>query len=135
MKITLLTCAESVVVDQRTNKVSVFNVIDSINVPLFPFVMQRMTVLSMFSRTPEEPVEPQGFELVIALAGQELLRSGLQMNFSHHPQLRHMFEVQSVVIATPGVLTISVTDPNRLALASWDVLVTNIGAPTAEQLE
>ena len=52
MQLTLFTCAASYAVDQRTNVVSVFNVVEHIHVPTFPCMLADLHLIAMMRRAP-----------------------------------------------------------------------------------
>jgi len=127
MKVILLVCSDSVVIDQRRNSVSIFNLIDVLNIPIFPFVIQRMSVLTILAKSANEPSEPRGVQLVLTMSGQELFRDHMQLNFLHHPSLRHVYELQSIVVTAPGTLKVSIMLADQTEIGTWEILVTNIG--------
>jgi hypothetical protein len=80
MRVLLFACAESAAIDQGTNRVSLFNLLEEIASPVFPVVFPQLTMAAVSSR---EEMEPSLFTLSlrITLGGQQLVESSLSIDF------------------------------------------------------
>jgi hypothetical protein len=100
---TLALCAESVLLDQQTNNVSLINVVEEITPDEFPVVMPRVSWLFIFERDPsDDPQPPVAF--VVRLGGRELLRVPVEVNFEDKMRNRAMLAMSGLPIASEGVL-------------------------------
>jgi hypothetical protein len=59
MKTTFFACAQGAVVDQRTNAISLFNLIEELQSPVFPFVIPNISLAMTFQREADEPDQPE----------------------------------------------------------------------------
>jgi hypothetical protein len=130
MRIVLFACAESAAVDQATQRLSIFHVLEEISSPVFPAAYPQFTMIVMASR---EQTEPSAFDLNlrITLSGQEqpLLDGGFQLEFQNRPRARTLAQIAGLPIPSPGVLHFSLSYEER-ELSAWDVLVTQVPHPT-----
>jgi hypothetical protein len=60
MRIVLFACAESAAVDQASQRLSIFHVLEEIFSPVFPAAYPQFTMIVMASR---EETEPSAFDL------------------------------------------------------------------------
>jgi len=131
MNARFLLCAESIAVDQRRNSLSLFHIIEELNIAAFPIAIPYMAVVAMFDRTLEEPSDPEGVELTIFLGNQEISRGAMRLNFQGHLSMKAIYEVGGLVLAGPGTLEVAVTLENR-KLATWPITLKNIGQPVVQ---
>jgi hypothetical protein len=129
MQVAFNICAESVVVDQRRNTVSVFHIYEEWNTPVVPFVIPRFTVLAVFIRTQDE--DPGDVFLSMNLANQELFRGQIKLNFQGRLRLRSITELGGLVIAQPGTFRVVVDHQGR-ELATWEMPINHIGQVVAQ---
>jgi|SRR5581483_2535905 len=132
MNISLLACAESVVLDQRRNTLSIFNIVEELSSPIFPFVVPHLTVITLFTRAAEEPSELEDIHLQVTSGGQTLIDAPMDGKFFHHSRLRHVSELQGLVISGPGTLVVTAVRGKTNVLGSWAIPVINIGQPTLQ---
>lgn len=94
--------AESVSVDQLTNRVSIFNVYEELNVPAFPYQLPQLVAVCSWNTTPED--EGQDFQVSLIIhtpAGEELGRYA--SNFTASAKRQRTFQMfQGLAFAEPG---------------------------------
>jgi hypothetical protein len=131
MEALFLVCAESLALDQRRNTLSLFHVIEEWNIPAFPLAVPYMVIVGLLKRTAEEPEAPEGVQLRITLANQEIFLGPISVNFQGRLRMRSITELGGLVILNPGVLSVSIIEGVR-QLATWSVVVNHIGRPEAQ---
>jgi hypothetical protein len=132
MRVLLFTCSDSVVVDQRRNSVSIFNLLEELNAATFPFVIPMATVFVYLERAEDE--SPGDMSIKMTIDRQELFRIPLQLDFQGRLRLRLMNEVRGLVIPAPGLFRLTV-EREGVVLASWEMPINNIGQPVAEPVQ
>ena len=128
MKVLFLVCAQSAVIDQQTNALSVFNILQELNSPSFPFAIAGFTVASFFMREPTELEDPTNVRLQIHLQGKQLANFDMALQFQGRRSLRHIANVQGLIFTEPGELRVSVHHADQ-EIGYWPVPIQNIGAP------
>ena len=118
----LLICAEGIVIDQKSNNVSAFNILEQLNFESLPVVFPKIEVLSVFERDEGDPQE-YPVSIRITIAGSEILNQTVAHNFRDKKRSRNMFTVGGLPITQPGTLKISVCKGNE-SLISYTVEVT-----------
>jgi hypothetical protein len=102
----LLLCAEGVVVDQRTNNTSAFNILEQLNFQSLPVVFPKMVILSVLERDKGDPEKWKG-RLRIDLAGSVILDRPVEHNFQGKTRSRNMITIGGLPITQPGIMEIS----------------------------
>jgi hypothetical protein len=131
MNIRFVICANSVAVDQRHNSLSIFHAIEEWNVPAFPFVIPYMVVVSLLDRSPEEPDELAGVQLIFTLGAQELFRQPFEGSFQGRLRMRAIAEISGLVIPGPGELNVTIQIGERLT-STWAMAINDIGRPVVQ---
>jgi hypothetical protein len=126
MEARLIVCAQSVVIDQRSNAISLLNVFEELNVPAFPFAIAYMAVGMLLSREANEPSNPANITLRFYLGDEQIFRTIINPVFQQHLRMRHVVDIQAFVIRRPGVLRITVNQDEQ-ELGEWKIYVNNIG--------
>ena len=125
MTFKLLFCSDSAVIDLRTNTLSAFTVIEEIGSSSFPLVLSRLTVVSIITRTADEPSRPD-WTLRVSLGTQRLLDGPFRVDFQQRLSTKAIGEISGLVIPSPGVLRVDVMAGTD-SLASWEIRVNQIG--------
>ena len=102
----LMLCAESIVVDARTNNVSVFNIMDELSAESFPIFLQRFTVLTVLERDDDNDSTIECF-LRITLADEEILNQAFDINFQDKKRTRNIVTLGGMTVLRPGTLEVS----------------------------
>ena len=126
MEARLVVCALSVSIDQRSNSLSLFNIVEDLNVPAFPFAIPYMALAIMLTKTADEPSEPRNVSLHCHLEGEQLFRGVLAPNFQQHLRVRLVVDIQALVVPRPGLLRVSAYEDDR-ELGAWQISVNNVG--------
>jgi hypothetical protein len=129
VKLQLLTCAQTTVVDQKTNALSVINILQEINSPVFPVATPGFTIASILWRETTEPNEPTDIAVKMRLNGKEIMNVPIAANFQGRLGLRHVGSVQGLLIEEPGELRVSF-QAGEEPLGEWVILIRHVGQPT-----
>lgn len=123
-------CAESVVVDNNTNKASVFNIIEEVKAHGFPALTRKLVYFFFMTRDKTNANLHKG-SLVISLDGEELNRFPVQIDFQDKLKTRAIIIIEGYLIPKPGTLS-AVLILRGKKYGRWDVDVQNIGKPKVE---
>lgn len=119
MKTVLLTAAQSGAIDQGSNLLSIFNVLDDFSSATFPIALP-VTVIAIFERDLNEPNDPQ-INLVIKLDNEDpIFERRLPFNFQGKKRARVFGVLQSLVVPRPGMLSFEMKFSNQ-TIGSWFV--------------
>lgn len=124
----LAVCAESVVLDQQTQLVSIFNLIDAVQAHGFPLAVNKIALLFSIVRETTDLNVLDSF-IVATLSGVELLRHPIQINFFDKVRANHIVTLQGVVLSSPGILRFSLLQ-GEAEIATVEVDVKSISGPT-----
>ena len=132
LKVKYFLCSDSAAIDSRRNTLSIFHIAENMYVPVFPFLMQRISILASIERTLDEPSLMEA--TITAMQGDSEIFSGpLSVNFVQQLSTRVVVEVGGVVVPQPGRLTFTLRKAGE-AIASYDFSVDRLDGPTIEQL-
>ncbi len=123
-KVKLLLCAEGVVIDQKSNNVSIFNILEQINVEMLPAIIPKMVILSVLEKDESDDIEWKG-EYSISIDGKEMGRKLLKHNFRGFLRSRNIMVVAGLPLPKPGTLEIALLKEEK-KLASYTI---EISAP------
>jgi hypothetical protein len=128
MKTVFLTAAQSGAIDQGSNFLSVFNILESFAAPTFPVALP-VTVIAIFERDGNEPETPN-IELVVTLTGRdkELFKGALSFSFQGKNRARIFALIQSLTVAGPGELSFETRYSGKM-IGSWTVAVEQRTSP------
>lgn len=131
VRLKLLLCAEGVVVDQRTNSVSVFAIVDEIMPQALPVILTRFVVLVILER---EEGDPDGCDstLILRLNDEIVFEQEMELDFQGKRRVRHMIHFGGVPIENPGTLIASLRLGDR-EVGKWDITVKPPKKPVLEE--
>lgn len=127
MKIILLACADSVLLDANTNRVSLINIHDEISSPQFPFLIPLFSVLAVTKKEDGEADEG-ACTIRISLGDQTVLVAPVLMNYQGAEIHRSMLGLHGLVITGPGTLRVQLLH-NEEEIGVWQIPVKQL-APT-----
>lgn len=130
MRLCLLTVCEGAAVDSRTNRLTAYNIIDTISAATFPAVMLRMWIVCVVNKEDNEPDEAKR-QLVVKLDDDILIDSVIEFGFGEGNVGRSLGELQGMIIPKPGTLTVSILDGDE-RMGHWCTIVESIGQPQPE---
>jgi hypothetical protein len=132
LKVKYFLCSDSAAIDSRRNTLSIFHIAENMYVPVFPFLMPRISILASIERTLDEPSLMEAS--ISARQGDTELFSGpVSVNFVHQLSTRVVVEVGGVVIPQPGGLKFALHKAAQ-EIASYEFSVDRLDGPTIEQL-
>lgn len=119
MKSNLALCAESSAVDNTSNLLSVFNVIDEVTSPAYPTVIPKLTVLFIVEKEDGDHDSTDAF-VTINLNETELIRQPMEIAFAGKKRMRQILIVNGLVINGPGKLTTKMIVGDDV-IDSWEI--------------
>jgi hypothetical protein len=122
MDVLVFACAQTAVVDSRTNQLSLFNLLEEVHTSSFPYTISGLALVLVMLRTAEEPEEV--FVTVQSTQGGRVLSGfSLALQFHHHLRTRVIADLNGLTAVGPGMIELSVLSPNQSIMASWKVRV------------
>jgi len=109
MKILIFACADQVVVDARTNRASLLNLIDELTAPDFPAAHPFLNVFALIGRTSREKEKTSG-RLDLSIGSQtKLLSTPIEIDFQGKPRARAVITIQGIIFEAPCILSAVIT--------------------------
>jgi hypothetical protein len=103
-KLEYFVVSESVSVDQTTNRVSLFNVLEDVRSPEFPVTIPQIVATTAWNREPSDGDIDYQTMLRVYPPGEEAPKE-FPLNFKiEHDRLRHFHFISSLTIQQPGEL-------------------------------
>jgi len=131
MNVLLFTCAQSAVVDSRTNRLSLFNLLEELNATSFPCTISGLALTLVMLRTPEEP-EEAFVTIQSTQEGRVLSGFSIALQFHRHLRTRVVADLNGLTAIGPGVIELSVLSPSQIIMASWKVKVNQTFRTTSQ---
>lgn len=132
MRVVLLTCAVSAIVDEITKNLSVISVVEQLNFIQFPAAVP-MTVVASIEREGDDP-DIVEVRVRFDLDDETLMDQPAHINFQGQSSTRLIAHIGGLLIPRAGTLTCRLLHKNR-KLEAWEIRVPNVeGAMTASSL-
>ena len=122
MDVLLFACSQSAVVDSRTNRLSLFNLLEELNTTSFPCTISGLALILVMLRTPEEPDE-SFVTIQSTQEGRVLSGFTIGLQFQHHLRTRVVADLNGLTAIGPGLMELTVLSPTQTIMASWKVRV------------
>ena len=123
MKLLLLVCAETSVVDQATNRASLFNLLEEVATPTFPILIYSTVVYTSWER--EEADSDTQADVSVKLNDKQLFTAQLAINFQQAMRCRSVLTALGLVLTEPGTLVFDIIFGGQV-LGSYHVPVKSI---------
>lgn len=127
MRVSFFATAQGVVVDQRSNGLSLFNVIEDLGAPAFPFILPPLSLALSVQREGDEPDDVL-LEIELKLDDHQLISAKVNGHFQGRPMLRIVSDLQGILVPAPGLLNLFVRYEGE-ELARWTIRLSHIGKP------
>lgn len=127
MKVIFAVCAESVSVDQQTNKLSILGIIEELSGAGFPGIIPSLSFIFVAQREKGDP-ETISYEIKISHNGKAMGDVPTNFSFQGRPRTRAISNIQGIPIPGPGVLTIAATRKNK-KFCSWSIPINDVSQP------
>ncbi len=124
----LTVCAEGIVQDAVTNKLSAFNIFEEISSVSFPLFITKFCVLTILERDGDADPNKIGIEIKLMMNGDELVKDHIEVNFQGKKRNRTLFDIDGLVIPALGTLCI-VISYDKKELSAYEIQVDKIGQP------
>jgi hypothetical protein len=125
MEVLLFACTESAVIDSRTNRLSLFNIVEEIHAKNFPCVMSGLALVLVLLRSPLEPAEAS-VTVQSSQGGRRLSCFPLSVNFQQHLRTRVVADLNGLTAEEPGTVALSIISPSETLMASWKIRVNHL---------
>jgi hypothetical protein len=123
MRLLLLTCAETCVLDQLTNRASLFNLLEEIVTPTFPVALYSAAIFSLWERDESEPDAEA--RLTVKLNTHELMQAPMALAFQGKLRCRVLLTVHGLVVSEPGNLVFEVASGGSV-VGTWTALIQSV---------
>jgi hypothetical protein len=130
MRVATLICSESFSLDQASNRVSIFHIMDGISATVFPVVVRGMSLYVLWEREQHDPATFQ-YVIKIMLETEQLARLTAQGDFKGHTRARVIGNIQGFRLPGPGRIRV-VIEFGGTDLAQWEIDARSAGSPPAQ---
>ena len=129
MKLVLFVCSQSNSIDLRSNQVSIFNILDNVNAPSFPIVLDKISVLAIFS---DDITSGEYNILMDIVLNDEVLASGpIVVKFGGHTVTRTFTEIGGLILKAPGDLKFSLKYEGN-EIGEWRIKVQDFSSTVVQ---
>ena len=130
-RLNLFLCAEGVIVDRRSNNVSVFTILEEVKPQELPIVLAQFVVLAILERDEGDP-DKCDCTLAISLNDEGIFEQHMEVDFQGKPRVRQMVHFGGVPIEKPGTLTASL-ELGGEEIGEWRITVNLPKKPTVRE--
>ena len=130
-RLNLFLCAEGVIVDQRSNSVSVFTILEEVTPQELPIVLTQFVVLAILERDEGDPGKCD-CTLALSLNDEGIFEQHMEVDFQGKLRLRQMVHFGGVPIEKPGTLTASL-ELGGEEIGEWRIIVNLPKKPTVRE--
>ena len=132
MRVILFCCCENAVVDMLSQRLSVFNYVEALSTPAFPYLIPSMTIVVWLER---ETDDPETGELTARwlLNQSKIADMPIMIKFQERPKTRTIARISGLTLEGPGVLDVQLRF-GRKKLATWRISVEQTGKPRAVEV-
>jgi hypothetical protein len=124
MNLLQVCCSEDYVIDQATNRVSLFNLIEDMPSAVFPFAIYSFCIFSYWER--ENGELDTSAQLTIEIGDTILFQSPLALTFQDQIKCRAVMKIHGLGVLGPGTMVVKVS-LGDVTKGTWKVNV--ISAP------
>ena len=132
IKVKLAVCAEKAIREVGSNKISLIDIIETINSPGFPLFIPQLSCLFITERSQEDP-KILSCTIRFSLDGKELNRVPGKINYEDKLLNRFILVMNGLVIPKPGALRISFLKENNSEIGFWEIIVKSTGKPKTKK--
>src|SRR5258706_5213525 len=100
--------AQGVTIDNQTNAVSIFSMVEGVAASGFPVFMQNINFFTLLTRDAADPHEYDGL-FTISMGEEELIRQLVHLVFGDKLRNRLVIRIPGVVVTRPGQLAFRLT--------------------------
>lgn len=117
-----------ILLDARSNRISVINVLDELVSPGFPVIIPKLSLCFVLARGQGDPDEVQ-LSIRATLGEAELMQGPVPCNFQSAPNTRLYMNFHGFAVSGPGELRFSLRMPGGQELGAWSLEVTQAELP------
>ena len=132
MKLLFHLCAISSAIDITTNQVSLFNLLEQMNVASFPVVIPSITIISSLEREKGDRTKLD-LQIRFTLGRKVIAEFPFEADFQKGLRHRNTAEVRGLMIPGPGILKIGLRYKDKPMGSAWSIDVIGIGEATLEE--
>jgi len=129
MRLISALCCESVVVDQFTNRVSIFNLLEEVITPTLPVGIFVVANFALWEREPGEA--DSRASLIVRMNTNQLTQLPFEIAFQDKSRCRTIVGLSGIVLNEVGQLTFEITVGDAI-YSTWRVPVSLVAQQTAE---
>ena len=129
----LMFCADGIAIDQRTNTVSAFSIVEEAHPEGFPAVLPRLHVVTWLEREDEDEPRVQ-LTLRVGLGDETLVDRPIDIDFQARLKTRSIVVLTGVTVPRLGILQISLWNGDQ-RVNTYEIFVTPPARPRVEERE
>jgi hypothetical protein len=125
-------CAETAIIDARSNHLSLVNILDDVTVPALPGILASITTVFVLERDSEDTERFDAF-MVVSQSGKETQRFPVTVDFAGVLRNRTVLQLAGFPITAPGMLRFElVTAVAGEVLGAWEMPISTGGPRVIE---
>jgi len=124
MKSIYMLCADGLVIDRRTNHISLFNIIEEVNSVGFPLLINKLFAICLIHREVNDEDATEGY-FEFKLDKNVILKTNTAINFQSKQKTRVVLEVSGLIIPVAGTLKVSLVKDGE-AIACSEIAINKI---------
>jgi hypothetical protein len=132
MKVQIFAVSETAVIDQSSNRVSLFNLFENSNAVSFPIIIQSMTIVASIVKEDEDGDDGLNLSVRISIDEESIFEFPAEVAFLGQKLARSITHLQGMVITKPGLMRFELMQQGN-ALANWDVRIVPTGPEVTVQ--
>lgn len=121
MKVLMLACAETVIRDEDTDRLTLVNLIDAISTPAFPHLVGSFSIVAIYHINEGEPTD-QLVTVRLENNGNLISEQNTHVYFGDLIGNRTITKVNGLVIGEPGRFSVSIHQED-VELGRWEIPV------------
>lgn len=117
--------AEGIATDRDTNQVSAYSLVEHVEAPSYPVVVQKIGFFCLWERTLADPAQCRA-EFSITLDGEDLMRRQVDIDFGTFLSSRCTIRIDGFALKQPGAIVFRISIPGH-ETAAWAVTASRSG--------
>lgn len=113
MKIKALIVCETCLIDGRTNALSFINILEEINLPAIPSMLNKVSVVAMLSQENPGDNAVVPLDILVTLNGDNIIMQPVTVDFAQKTDTRFLLDIGGIPLKTGGILKFAINQNGR----------------------
>lgn len=113
MKFKALVVCETCLIDGRTNALSFINILEEINLPAIPSMLNKVSVVAMLSQENSGDNAVVPLDILVTLNGDNIIMQPVTVDFAQKTDTRFLLDIGGIPLKAGGVLKFAINQNGR----------------------